>query len=255
MGQKVHPYGFRLGYIRTWKSRWFEPKKYVQLLHEDLRVRKFVHEAMKSAGISSVEITRSAGRMRVRVHAARPGLVIGRRGQEIDRLREDLSKFTTSEVFIDIQEVKVPQIDAQLVAENVAMQLEKRVSFRRALKRAMQLAMSKGAGGIKVQCKGRLGGSEIARQEGYKQGKVPLGTLRADVDYGFSQAFTTYGTIGVKVWIYKGDILVKQKKKEEEELRAASRMAREGEAPAPQTVSAALPSAGEGRSGASSSAT
>lgn len=248
MGQKVHPYGLRLGYIRTWKSRWFERKKYVQLLHEDLRVRKFVHEAMRTAGISSVEITRSAGRMRVRIHAARPGLVIGRRGQEIDRLREDLSKLTSSEVFIDIQEVKVPQIDAQLVAENVAMQLEKRVSFRRAMKRAMQLAMSKGGGGIRIQCKGRLGGSEIARTEGYKQGKVPLGTLRADVEYGFAQGFTTYGTLGVKVWVYKGEILVKQKKKEEQEQRAASLHAREAEAPASegQMPQAAPSDAGKG---------
>ena len=220
MGQKAHPYGLRLGYIKPWKGRWFARKNFADLLHEDLKLRKYLKDKLGFAGISNIEIERSSGRVRVRIFTARPGVIIGRRGQEIDKIKEDLSALTQSEIFVDIKEVKNPQIDAQLVAENITMQLEKRIGFRRAMKKAVQAAMQKGALGIKILSKGRLGGAEIARDEGYREGKVPLSTFRADIDYGFSEAFTTYGTIGCKVWIYKGDILVK---KEE----AAQRLERE----------------------------
>jgi len=210
LGQKVHPYGLRLGYIRTWKSRWFAKRDAGTVLMEDLKIRKYLKAKLSFAGISSIEIDRASNRMRVRIFAAKPGVIIGRRGQEIDKIKEDLAALTKNEVFLDIKEVKMPQIDAQLVAENIALQLEKRVSFRRAMKKSVQLAMQKGALGIKLKCKGRLGGAEIAREEGYKEGKVPLSTFRADIDYGFAEAFTTYGTIGCKAWIYKGDILVKK---------------------------------------------
>lgn len=225
MGQKAHPYGLRLGYIKPWKARWFASKAndVSNYLHEDLKIRKFLKEKLKPAGISNIEIERSRGRTRVRIFAARPGVIIGRRGQEIDKVKEELGALTKTEFFVDIKEVKNPQIDGQLVAENIAVQLEKRIGFRRAMKKAVQLAMTKGALGIKIRCKGRLGGSEIARQEGYHEGKVPLTTLRADVDYGFSEAFTTYGTIGVKVWIYKGDILVKKAAAEERLAREKQR--------------------------------
>ena len=216
MGQKGHPYGLRLGYIKPWKARWFAQKNFSDYLHEDLKLRKYLKEKLGFAGIANIEIERSSGRVRVKIYTARPGVIIGRRGQEIDKVKEDLASLTHSELFVDIKEVKNPQTDAQLVAENIALQLEKRIGFRRAMKKAVQMAMAKGALGIKVACKGRLGGAEIARKEGYREGKVPLNTFRADVDYGFAQAFTTYGTIGCKVWIYKGDILVK---KEEEATR------------------------------------
>ncbi|MBI3306721.1 MAG: 30S ribosomal protein S3 [Candidatus Omnitrophica bacterium] len=220
MGQKAHPYGLRLGYIKSWKAKWFAPKNFADLLEEDLKLRKYLKQKLGFAGISNIEIERSSGRVRVRIFTARPGVIIGRRGQEIDKIKEDLAAITHSELFVDIKEVKSPQTDGQLVAENVAMQLEKRVGFRRAMKKAVQMAMTKGALGIKILCKGRLGGAEIARDEKYHEGKVPLSTFRADIDYGFAEAFTTYGTIGCKVWIYKGDILVK---KEE----AAQRLERE----------------------------
>ena len=210
MGQKAHPYGLRLGYIRDWKSKWFVRRDFGPILHEDLRIRKHINHRLRSAGVSSITIERSSGKVRVWIFTARPGIVIGRGGQEINRIRDEVSKFTRSEVFLDIKEVKIPQADAQLVAQNVALQLEKRVAFRKAMKKAVAAALGKGVGGIKIRCKGRLGGSEIARTEGYKEGKVPLGTFRADVTYGFSEAFTTYGTIGVKVWIYHGDVLVKR---------------------------------------------
>jgi small subunit ribosomal protein S3 len=210
LGQKAHPYGLRLGYIKPWKARWFAKKNFSDLLHEDLKLRKYLKEKLGFAGISNIEIERSSGRVRVRIFTARPGVIIGRRGQEIDKIKEGLANLTQNELFVDIKEVKSPQSDAQLVAENVAMQLEKRVGFRRAMKKAVQTAMTRGALGIKILCKGRLGGAEIARDERYREGKVPLNTFRADVDYGFAEAFTTYGTIGVKVWIYKGDILVKK---------------------------------------------
>jgi len=221
MGQKSHPFGLRLGYIKTWKAKWFaEGKQLVDFLHEDLKLRRYLKEKLGYAGISSVDIERSSGRVRVRIHTARPGIIIGRRGQEIDLVKEKLADMTPDkELYIDIKEIKDPQTDAQLVAENVAIQLEKRVSFRRAMKKAVQNARSKGALGIKIQCKGRLGGAEIARAEGYHEGKIPLGTFRADIDYGFATAFTTYGTIGAKVWIYKGDVLVKKEEAEQMKQR------------------------------------
>lgn len=195
----------------------------ISFLHEDLALRKFLKEKLGYAGISMIEIERSSGRVRVRIHTARPGVIIGRRGQEIDQVKEELADMVPDkELFIDIKEIKDPQTDAQLVAENVAIQLEKRVSFRRAMKKTVQNARSKGALGIKIQCKGRLGGAEIARAEGYHEGKIPLSTFRADIDYGFATAFTTYGTIGVKVWIYKGDVLVK--KEEAEQMRMKEKM-------------------------------
>ncbi|OGW78956.1 MAG: 30S ribosomal protein S3 [Omnitrophica bacterium GWA2_52_8] len=217
MGQKAHPYGLRLGYIKPWRARWFARRGFAASLHEDLKIRDQIKKSLGFAGIANVEIERSSGRVRVRIYTARPGVIIGRRGQEIDKIKEELSRLTQNELFLDIKEVKNPQTDAQLVAENISTQLEKRIGFRRAMKKAVQLAMSKGALGIKVICKGRLGGSEIARDEGYREGKVPLSTFRADIDYGFSEAHTTYGAIGCKVWIYKGDILVK---KEDADRRA-----------------------------------
>ena len=217
MGQKAHPYGLRVGYIKPWRARWFAKGDAVAYLGEDLKIRKYLKSKLATAGVSSIEIDRAASRLRVRLFAAKPGIIIGRRGQEIDKIKEDLTAITQNEVFLDIKEVKMPQIDAQLVAVNMALQLEKRVSFRRAMKKAVQLAMQKGALGIKVKCKGRLGGTEIAREEGYKEGKVPLSTFRADIDYGFAEAFTTYGTIGCKVWIYKGDILIKKEQEEKKQ--------------------------------------
>jgi small subunit ribosomal protein S3 len=217
LGQKAHPYGLRVGYIKPWRARWFAKGDAVAYLGEDLKIRKYLKSKLATAGVSSIEIDRAASRLRVRLFAAKPGIIIGRRGQEIDKIKEDLTAITQNEVFLDIKEVKMPQIDAQLVAENMALQLEKRVSFRRAMKKAVQLAMQKGALGIKVKCKGRLGGTEIAREEGYKEGKVPLSTFRADIDYGFAEAFTTYGTIGCKVWIYKGDILIKKEQEEKKQ--------------------------------------
>lgn len=216
MGQKVHPYGIRLGYTKPWKARWYSAKEYSAFLLEDLRIRKFLKKQLVNSGVSQVQIERSAKRLRIIIHTARPGIVIGRRGSEIDRLRSAVEKFTSSEVFIDIKEVKIPQVDAQLVAQAVAQQLERRIAFRRAMKKAVSLTMMKGAEGIKIQCKGRLGGAEIARAEGYKEGKIPLSTFRADVDYGFTEANTTYGAIGIKVWIYKGDVLLKQAQAEME---------------------------------------
>lgn len=209
-----------MGYIKTWKAKWFaKGKQLADFLHEDLRLRKLLKDKLGYAGISMLEIERSSGRIRVRIHTARPGIIIGRRGQEIDRIKEQLADLIPDkELFIDIKEIKEPQTDAQLVAENVAAQLEKRVSFRRAMKKAVQNAMGKDAQGIKIQAKGRLGGSEIARAEGYHEGKLPLSTFRADIDYGFATAFTTYGTIGVKVWICKGEVLVKKQVAEQKKI-------------------------------------
>ncbi|MBI4368375.1 MAG: 30S ribosomal protein S3 [Candidatus Omnitrophica bacterium] len=214
MGQKAHPYGLRLGYIKDWRAKWFATKDYSRLLHEDLKIRKYLKTKLRMAGVADITIERSAGKIRIWIYTARPGLIIGRGGQEINRIRDEVSNLTASEVFLDIKEVEVPQTNAQLVAENVALQLEKRVAFRKAMKKAVASAMAKGAGGIKIMCKGRLGGSEIARTEGYKEGKVPLNTFRADVTYGFSEAFTTYGTIGVKTWLYHGEVLVKKEEAE-----------------------------------------
>jgi small subunit ribosomal protein S3 len=241
LGQKVHPYGLRLGYIKPWKARWFAKRDAGVTLMEDLKIRAYLKKKLAIAGISSIEIDRSSNRLRLRIFAAKPGVIIGRRGQEIDKIKEDLAALTKNEVFLDIKEVKMPQIDAQLVAENIALQLEKRIGFRRAMKKAIQLAMQKGALGIKVQCKGRLGGAEIAREEKYHEGKVPLSTFRADVDYGFAEAFTTYGTIGCKTWIYKGDVLVKKEQEAQKlELEKKFKVAEE-ESPKTESSEAANP--------------
>lgn len=230
MGQKSHPFGLRLGYIRTWKARWFARKDYTRFLHEDLAIRKHIKKELGFAGIASIDIERFSGKVRIRIHTARPGIIIGRRGQEIDRIKEDIAKISPDEILIDIKEIKIPQLDAQLVAENVALQLQKRVAFRKAMKKAVASTLAKGAGGVKILSAGRLGGAEIARTEGYREGKVPLNTFRADVDYGFAESFTTYGTIGVKVWIYKGEVLVKKAAAEESrerEIRFRKRLRQE----------------------------
>ena len=210
MGQKVNPIGLRLGIVKTWDSRWYAGKKYADYILEDHKIRKFFKEKMFHAGISKIEIERSSKRVRLRVFTSRPGIVIGKKGAEIAQLKKQLEKMVPSEVMIDIQEVRKPEIDAQLVAENIALQIERRVAFRRAMKRGMQSAMRFGAEGIKVICSGRLGGAEMARTEQYREGRVPLHTLRADIDYGFIEAKTTYGIIGVKVFIFKGEILGKE---------------------------------------------
>lgn len=206
LGQKVHPYGFRLGVNRTWKSRWFAKKNYGELLHEDLRIKSLLKRRFYHAGISRIETERAANKLTVMIFTSRPGIIIGRKGSEIERLKADLQRETGREVFINIQEVHKPELDSQLVAENIAQQLEKRVAFRRAMRRAVDTALRFGAGGIKVCCAGRLNGAEIARSEWYLQGRLPLHTLRADIDYGLAEAFTTYGVVGVKVWVYKGEI-------------------------------------------------
>ncbi len=209
MGQKVNPIGLRLGIVKTWDSRWYAGKKYADYILEDHKIRKFFKDKMFHAGISKIEIERSSKRVRLRIFTSRPGIVIGKKGAEIANLKKELEKVVASEVMIDIQEVRKPEIDAQLVAENIALQIERRVAFRRAMKRGMQSAMRFGAEGIKVICSGRLGGAEMARREQYREGRVPLHTLRADIDYGFTEAKTTYGIIGVKVFIFKGEILGK----------------------------------------------
>lgn len=206
MGQKVNPIGLRVGINRTWDSRWFADSGYSNLLHEDLRIRDYLKEKLAQAGVSKVLIERPAKKARVTIHTARPGVVIGKKGADIDKLRGELSKMTNSDVHLNIIEIRKPEVDAQLVAENVAQQLERRVSIRRAMKRVVQSAMRMGAGGIRINCAGRLGGAEIARTQWYREGRVPLHTLRAHIDYGESPAVTTYGVCGVKVWIYKGDI-------------------------------------------------
>ncbi len=214
MGQKVHPYSLRLGIIKDWKSQWFADKKtYADCVLEDVKIRKYIKKALAQAAISMTTIERASNKLRITIHSARPGVIIGRRGAEIDKLKEEIQLMTKKEVVLDIKEIKNANTDAQLVSENIAFQLEKRIPFRRAMKKAVQTAMNTGAGGIKIKCSGRLGGAEIARSEGYKEGKVPLHTLRADIDYGFAEAFTTYGLIGVKVWIYKGEIINKKIKK------------------------------------------
>ena len=209
MGQKVHPIGFRLGVIRTWESNWYAEKDYAQLLHEDLKLRNYLKERLHHAGISKVEIERAAGKAKINIFAARPGIIIGKKGSEVEALKKELAKLTDKEVFINIQEVRKPEIDAQLVAENVALQMERRVAFRRAMKKAVTQSLKFGALGIKIECSGRLGGAEMSRREWYREGRVPLHTLRADIDYGFAEAKTTYGIIGVKVLIFKGEILSK----------------------------------------------
>jgi small subunit ribosomal protein S3 len=207
MGQKVHPYGFRLGVTKTWRSRWFAKQDYSKLLHEDLDLKELLRERLKAAGVSSIEVDRPGNKLRITIRTSRPGIIIGRKGAEIEKLKQDLAKKTKRDVFIDIQEVHKPELDAQLVSESIALQLEKRVAFRRAMRKAVDSAMRFGCKGIKVRVSGRLNGAEIARSEWYLQGQLPLHTLRADIDYGFAQAYTTYGVIGVKCWTYKGEIL------------------------------------------------
>jgi small subunit ribosomal protein S3 len=207
MGQKVHPYGFRLGVTKTWRSRWFAKQDYAKLLREDLELKDALRSRLKAAGISSIEVDRPGNKLRITIHTSRPGIIIGRKGAEIEKLKGDLAKKTKREVFIDIQEVHKPELDAQLVSESIALQLEKRVAFRRAMRKAVDSALRFGCKGIKVRVSGRLNGAEIARTEWYLQGRLPLHTLRADIDYGFTEANTTYGVIGIKCWVYKGEIL------------------------------------------------
>jgi small subunit ribosomal protein S3 len=207
LGHKVHPYGFRVGINKPWLSRWFGGRDYAKTLHEDLELRKFLKKELDQAGVSTIEIERVANKIRLEIHTARPGIVIGKKGAEIERLRKVLSDRTGKELFVNVREVKRPELDAQLVAENIAGQLKRRVGFRRAMKRAVTSAMKLGAEGIRVNCAGRLGGAEIARTEWYREGRVPLHTLRADIDHGFAESFTTYGVIGVKVIIFKGELL------------------------------------------------
>ena len=207
MGQKVKPIGLRLGINRTWDSRWFAEKNYSELLHKDLNVRKYLMEKLKAAAVSKVVIERPAGRARITIYSGRPGLIIGKKGQDIEKLRNELSKTLNMEVSLNILEIRKPEVDAKLVAENIAQQLERRVAFRRAMKRSVQSAMRLGASGVRINCAGRLGGAEIARTEWYREGRVPLHTLRADVDYGEAEANTTYGICGIKVWIFKGEIM------------------------------------------------
>ena len=217
MGQKVNPHGFRLGITSEFTSRWYADKQYAAYVGEDVKIRKMMSKGMERAGISRVDIERTQGRLRVDIHTARPGIVIGRRGAEADRIRGDLEKLTGKQVQLNILEVKNPEIDAQLVAQGVAEQLSSRVSFRRAMRKSMQSALKGGAKGIRVQCSGRLGGAEMSRSEFYREGRVPLHTLRADIDYGFYEARTTFGRIGVKVWIYKGDIIASRAEREAQE--------------------------------------
>lgn len=210
MGQKVHPIGLRLGIIKTWDSRWFAKKDYAKFLHEDLEIRKFVRDRLKSAGVSKVEIERASDRIKINIHSARPGIIIGKKGTEVDKLKNDIQRMIKRQIFINILEIRKSEVDAQLVAENIAMQLEKRVAFRRAMKKRVSMALRFGAEGIKIACAGRLGAAEMARREWYREGRVPLHTLRADIDYGFAVSKTTYGSIGVKVWIFKGEVAHEQ---------------------------------------------
>ncbi|MBI3752455.1 MAG: 30S ribosomal protein S3 [Deltaproteobacteria bacterium] len=207
MGQKVNPIGFRVGVYRDWHSRWYGGRDYAKFLHEDIKMRKFIKDKLKHAGISKIDIERTASSTKVIIHTAKPGIVIGKKGSEIDILKRDIAKFVGKDIDIDIQETRKPDSDAQLVAENIALQIERRVAFRRAMKKAVTTALKLGAKGIKVMCAGRLGGAEIARTEWYREGRVPLHTLRADIDYGFAEGMTTYGKIGIKVWIFKGEIM------------------------------------------------
>ena len=211
MGQKVNPISLRLGIVKTWESRWFAGKKYADYIFEDHQIRKFIKEKLKHAGVSKIEIERSTRRVRLRIFTARPGIVIGKKGSEIEKLKKELEGRVSQEVLIDIQEIRKPEVDAQLVAENVAMQIERRVAFRRAMKRGVSSAMRFGAQGVKIICSGRLGGAEMARTEWYREGRVPLHTLRADIDYGITEAKTTYGIIGIKVFVFHGEILNKDK--------------------------------------------
>ena len=211
MGQKVNPIGFRLGIHRDWDSRWFARKEYKDFVLEDYHIRRFLKKRLSQAGVSRIEIERAASKVRIKIHTARPGLVIGKKGAEIENVKRDLEKRINREIILDIQEVRKPEVDAQLVAENVAMQLVRRISFRRAMKKSVSSALRFGVLGIKIACSGRLGGAEMARREWYRRGRVPLHTIRADIDYGFAEAFTTYGVVGVKVTLFKGEILPEKK--------------------------------------------
>jgi small subunit ribosomal protein S3 len=225
MGQKVHPYGFRLGFNKTWQSRWYADKDYAKLLHEDLALRGDLKRRFSHAGVAKVEIERAANKLKIDIHTSRPGIIIGRKGTEVDKLKGEVQKRTQREVFINIQEIQKPELDAQLISESVAMQLEKRVAFRRAMRKAVESALRFGARGIKIRVSGRLNGAEIARSEWYLHGQLPLQTLRADIDYGYAVARTTYGVIGVKVWLYKGERVVMRTARDEE-YRPARRAAR-----------------------------
>ena len=225
MGQKVHPYGFRVGYIYDWKSRWFANKyDFPKLLIEDIKLKKHIKKALASAAVSKVEVERASEKIRILIFSARPGIIIGRRGAEIEKLKEELQAITGKEVIIDIKEIKNPNIDAQLVAENIALQLEKRIAHKRAMKKAVQSALDSGAHGVKIICGGRLGGAEIARRESYRVGSIPAQTLRADVDYGFTEALTKYGLIGIKVWIYKGDRVLDKQEEETPEDKKTTKL-------------------------------
>lgn len=207
MGQKVHPIGFRLGVIKTWDSKWYAEADYAKYLHEDIAIRKYLKKRLYTSGVSKIEIERAANKTKINIHTARPGLIIGKKGSEVETIKKELSTLTSKEIFINIHEVRKPELDAQLVAENVALQLERRIAFRRAMKKSVTSALKFGAKGIRITCSGRLGGAEMSRTEWYREGRVPLHTLRADIDYGFAEAKTTYGLIGIKVLIFKGEIL------------------------------------------------
>jgi small subunit ribosomal protein S3 len=217
MGQKTHPKLFRLGVIESWDSKWYADQEYTKLLHEDFKIKKFLKSRLYHAGISKIEIERATNKAKINIYTARPGIVIGKKGAEIEKIKEEVARLAGREIYLNIHEVRRPDLDAQLVGENVALQLERRVAFRRAMKESVSRALRMGAQGIKIQCAGRLGGSEIARTEWYREGRVPLHTLRADISYGFAEAKTTYGVIGVKVWIFRGEVLTK----EEEQQKAA----------------------------------
>jgi len=220
MGQKVHPKGFRLGILESWESRWFAEKEYSALLHADIQIRDFIKNRLHHAGIAKVEIERAANKQKINIYTARPGIVIGKKGAEIEKLKAELAKMTNREVYLNIHEVRRPDLDAQLVAENVALQLERRVAFRRAMKESVARAIRMGAQGVKVRCSGRLAGAEIARTEWYREGRVPLHTLRADISYGIAEAKTTYGVIGVKVWIFRGEVLTREEEQQKVALNA-----------------------------------
>ncbi len=214
MGQKVHPKGFRIGILEGWESRWFAEKEYALLLHDDIKVRNFIKKRLHHAGIAKIELERAANKAKINIYTARPGIVIGKKGAEIEKLKAELNKLTDREVYLNIHEVRRPDLDAQLVAENVALQLERRVAFRRAMKESVARAIRMGAQGVKVRCSGRLAGAEIARTEWYREGRVPLHTLRADISYGLAEAKTTYGIIGVKVWIFRGEVLTRDEEQQ-----------------------------------------
>ena len=210
MGQKVHPIGFRLGVLESWQSRWFAEKEYAELLHEDIRIRSFIKKHLYHAGIAKIEIERAANKAKINIYTSRPGIVIGKKGAEIEKLKSELARMTVREVYLNIHEVRRPDLDGQLVSENVALQLERRMAFRRAMKESVARAIRMGAQGVKVRCSGRLAGAEIARTEWYREGRVPLHTLRADISYGMAEAKTTYGIIGIKVWIFQGEVLTRE---------------------------------------------